>query len=116
MTQRRHSGPITWGATGSIPFALGELRIHTRKRPKRVSLTLPKRNDAKAYCFGPESIMKIYNMLFTDYGGQIGYAPAVATIAVCGALCAAIVYGGVAIGKAALAKETSLGFVCHASA
>ena len=60
--------------------------------------------------------MKIYNMLFTDYGGQIGYAPAVATIAVCGALCAAIVYGGVAIGKAALAKETSLGFVYHASA
>jgi hypothetical protein len=58
--------------------------------------------------------MKVYDMLFTDYGGQIGYAPAVATIAVCGALCAAVVYGGVAVGKAALAKQTSIVFVHRA--
>jgi hypothetical protein len=58
--------------------------------------------------------MKVYDMLFTDYGGQIGYAPAIATIAVCGALCAAIVYGSVAIGKAAFAKEASTTFVHRA--
>jgi hypothetical protein len=58
--------------------------------------------------------MKVYDILFTDYGGQIGYAPAVATIAVCGALFAAIVYGGVVVGKAALAKEVSISFVQRA--
>ena len=46
----------------------------------------------------------LYDKLFTDYGGQIGYAPAVATIAVGLMLCGALVYGGINIGKSALAK------------
>jgi len=58
--------------------------------------------------------MKIYDILFTDYGGQIGYAPAVATIAVCCALCGAVVYGGVMLAKVALAKQTSISFVHRA--
>lgn len=49
----------------------------------------------------------LYDKLFTDYGGQIGYAPAVATITVCLALCGAVIYGGVMIGKAAMAKQAS---------
>jgi hypothetical protein len=58
--------------------------------------------------------MKVYDMLFTDYGGHIGYAPAVATIAVCCALCGAVVYGGVVVAKAAFAKQTSISFVHRA--
>ena len=58
--------------------------------------------------------MKVYDTLFTDYGGQIGYAPAIVTIAVCCALCSAVVYGGVVIGKTAFAKQTSIAFVHRA--
>ena len=58
--------------------------------------------------------MKVYDILFTDYGGQIGYAPAIVTIAVCCALCCAVVYGGVVIAKAALAQQTSIAFVHRA--
>ena len=43
----------------------------------------------------------LYDKAFTDYGGQIGYAPAVATIAVGLMLCGALVYGGINVGKAA---------------
>ena len=46
----------------------------------------------------------LYEKLFTDYGGQIGYAPAVATIAVGLMLCGALIYGGINIGKSAFAK------------
>jgi hypothetical protein len=46
----------------------------------------------------------LYDKAFTDYGGQIGYAPAVATIAIGLILCCALIYGGINIGKAAFAK------------
>jgi hypothetical protein len=46
----------------------------------------------------------LYDKAFTDYGGQIGYAPAVATIAVGLMLCGALIYGGINIGKSAFAK------------
>ena len=45
-------------------------------------------------------MQKLYDAAFTDYGGQIGYAPAVATIAICAALCGALIYGAVIVGKA----------------
>lgn len=47
----------------------------------------------------------LYDALFTDYGGQVGYAPAVATIAVGLGLCGALIYGGVQIGKAVYASD-----------
>jgi hypothetical protein len=60
----------------------------------------------------------LYDKLFTDYGGQIGYAPAVATIAVGLMLCGALIYGGINVGKAAFAapvdKKVAVGVVHHA--
>ena len=60
----------------------------------------------------------LYNKLFTDYGGQIGYAPAVATIAVGLALCGALIYGGINVGKAAWAKpldkKSAISVIHHA--
>jgi hypothetical protein len=50
----------------------------------------------------------LYDKAFTDYGGHIGYAPAVATIAVGLALCGALVLGGISIGKAAKAKQAAV--------
>jgi hypothetical protein len=59
----------------------------------------------------------LYDKLFTDYGGQIGYAPAVATIAIGLMLCGALIYGGINIGKAVyadpLAKKAAIGVVNH---
>ena len=60
----------------------------------------------------------LYNKLFTDYGGQIGYAPAVATIAAGLIVCGALVYGSFQIGKAVyaepLAKKAAVG-VMHSA-
>jgi hypothetical protein len=56
----------------------------------------------------------LYDKLFTDYGGQIGYAPAIVTIAVCLGLCGAVIYGGFTIGKAAYAKTTAISVMHHA--
>jgi hypothetical protein len=60
----------------------------------------------------------LYDKLFTDYGGQIGYAPAVATIAIGLMLCGALIYGGINIGKSAFAKpldkKTAIGVVYRA--
>ena len=47
---------------------------------------------------------ELYDKAFTDYGGQIGYAPAIVTIAVGLMLCGAVIYGGINIGKSAFAK------------
>lgn len=47
---------------------------------------------------------ELYDKAFTDYGGQIGFAPAIVTIAVAAMLCGALVYGGINVGKAAFAK------------
>jgi hypothetical protein len=60
----------------------------------------------------------LYDKLFTEYGGQVGYAPAVATIAVGLALCGALIYGGINVGKAAfaapLAKKSAISMIHHA--
>jgi ABC-type sugar transport system permease subunit len=53
----------------------------------------------------------LYNKAFTDYGGQIGYAPAVATIAVGLTLCCGLIYGCVMLGKAAFAKPPGIASV-----
>ena len=46
---------------------------------------------------------ELYDILFTEYAGPVGYAPAVATLVACAAVCASLVYGGVLLGKAAFA-------------
>jgi hypothetical protein len=60
----------------------------------------------------------LYDRLFTDYGGQIGYAPAVATIAVGLVLCCGLIYGSFQIGKAAFAppvdKKVAIGVIHRA--
>jgi hypothetical protein len=60
----------------------------------------------------------LYDKAFTDYGGQIGYAPAVATIAVALILCGGLIYGGINIGKSAfakpLAKKAAIVIIHHA--
>jgi hypothetical protein len=48
-------------------------------------------------------VKELYDALFTEYPGHLGFAPAVATIAVCLALCATLAYGGFTLGKAAIA-------------
>ena len=55
----------------------------------------------------------LYDKLFTEYDGPVGYGPAVATIAVCLGLCGAVIYGGVSIGKAAYAKKAAIAFSHH---
>jgi hypothetical protein len=54
-------------------------------------------------------VKSLYDMLFTEYNGPVGFAPAVATLAVCLALCATVVYGGVVLGKAAIAHTATVG-------
>jgi hypothetical protein len=49
----------------------------------------------------------LYDTLFTEYPGHLGYAPAVATITVVVAVCCGIIYGGVHIGMAAFAKHAA---------
>jgi ABC-type sugar transport system permease subunit len=60
----------------------------------------------------------LYDTLFTDYGGQIGYAPAVATIAVGLIVCCGLIYGSFQVGKAALAapvdKKVAIGVIHRA--
>ena len=51
---------------------------------------------------------ELYDILFTEYDGHVGFAPAVATIAVCLALCGAVLYGGLILGQAALAHKPAV--------
>jgi len=53
----------------------------------------------------------LYDKLFTDYGGQIGYAPAVATIAIGLTLCCGLIYGGFSLGKAAWHKTEAISLI-----
>lgn len=46
---------------------------------------------------------ELYNVLFTEYPGTLGFGPAVITIAVCLAVCVGVVYGGVTLGQAMFA-------------
>ena len=51
---------------------------------------------------------RLYDILFTEYDGPVGYAPAVLTIVVCVAVCASVLYGGLAIGKAVFAHTPAI--------
>ena len=51
----------------------------------------------------PRSVKQLYDILFTVDGGQLGFGPAIASIAVCLAVCGTVVYGGVMLGKAVFA-------------
>ena len=46
---------------------------------------------------------QLYSLLFTEYPGPVGFGPAVITLAIGVALCGALVYGGVIVGKAVIA-------------
>ena len=51
---------------------------------------------------------ELYNILFTEYDGPVGFAPAVITLAVCAAVAATVLYGGVLLGKAVLAHTPAV--------
>ena len=51
---------------------------------------------------------RLYDILFTEYSGHLGFGPAVLTIAVSIALCAAVLYGGIVLGKAAFAHAPTV--------
>ena len=53
-------------------------------------------------------VKELYNILFTEYPGHLGFAPAVATIAICLTVCAALAYGGFTLGKAAIAATPTV--------
>lgn len=53
-------------------------------------------------------LRQLYDILFTEYSGSLGFAPAVITMAVCVALGASVVYGGVLLGKAAFAHAPTV--------
>lgn len=42
----------------------------------------------------------LYSILFTEYPGHLGFAPAVVTLALAVVVCGALIYGGVTAGKA----------------
>jgi hypothetical protein len=48
------------------------------------------------------------NILFTEYPGHIGFAPAIVTLALCLAVCGALVYGGVVLGKSVFAHAPAV--------
>jgi len=53
-------------------------------------------------------VRELYNILFTEYPGHLGFAPAVVTLALCIMVCGAVVYGGITIGKAAFAHTPTV--------
>ena len=46
---------------------------------------------------------ELFEKLFTEYPGHVGYAPAAVTLAICAAVCATLAIGGYTIGKEVLA-------------
>jgi hypothetical protein len=48
-------------------------------------------------------VRELYNILFTEYPGHLGFAPAVITIAIGLAVCGSLAYGGFTLGKAVIA-------------
>jgi len=53
-------------------------------------------------------VRELRTILFTEYPGHLGFGPAVITLAVCVAVAASIVYGGVKLGKAVLANAPTV--------
>ena len=49
---------------------------------------------------------ELYDKLFTEYPGHVGFAPAVVTLALCLAVSATVVYGAVTLGKAVFFADT----------
>jgi hypothetical protein len=54
------------------------------------------------------TVKQLYNILFTEYGGHLGFGPAIVTIAVCLAVCGTVLYGGVMLGKAVFAHTPAV--------
>lgn len=50
----------------------------------------------------------LYDLLFTEYSGHLGFAPAVLTIALCLAVCGAVIYGGIVLGQAVFADKPAV--------
>lgn len=50
----------------------------------------------------------LYDILFTEYSGHLGFAPAVVTIFLGLAVCLGVVYGGITLGKAAFAHAPAV--------
>lgn len=48
-------------------------------------------------------VKELYNVLFTEYPGHVGFAPAVLTMFVCIAVIGSLAYGGFMLGKGVLA-------------
>ena len=53
-------------------------------------------------------VRELYTILFTEHPGHLGFGPAVITLAVCAAVAASLVYGGVKLGKAVLANAPTV--------
>lgn len=53
-------------------------------------------------------VRELYDILFTEYDGSLGFAPAVMTIAVCLIVCASVIYGGIVLGQAAFAHTPTV--------
>lgn len=54
------------------------------------------------------TVKELQNILFAEYPGHLGFAPAVVTIAICLAVCATVAYGGFALGKAVIADTPAV--------
>ena len=48
-------------------------------------------------------VKALFDMLFTEYPGHVGFAPAVLTLAACAAVCATVLYGAAMLGQAVFA-------------
>jgi hypothetical protein len=46
---------------------------------------------------------ELFDKVFTEYPGHVGYAPAAIALAICVAIAATLAYGGYHIGKEAIA-------------
>lgn len=53
-------------------------------------------------------VREIFNTLFTEYPGHLGFAPAVLTLVVCVAMFATVVYGAATLGKAIIADTPTV--------
>ena len=53
-------------------------------------------------------VRQLYDILFTEYPGSLGFAPAVLTLALCIIVCGAIVYGGIELGRSAFAHTPAV--------
>jgi hypothetical protein len=50
----------------------------------------------------------LYDQLFREHPGHVGFAPAVLALAACVAVCGSLIYGGVILGKGMLAHTPTV--------